>query len=388
MTTTRLYYHDSYLTEFSAHIVDRSEDGLRIYLDRTAFYPSSGGQPQDTGEIGGVDVLDVVDEEKRIAHLVAAPVDGVEVACRIDRARRFDHMQQHTGQHLLSAVLAELYGAPTVSFHLGSDSSTIDVALPGLGGAQLLAVEARVNERIAENRPVNVAYEAATDATGLRKLSSREGTLRIVSIEGLDRSACGGTHVRATGEIGALLVRKLDKIRGDVRIEFLCGMRAVRQAREDYDALSRIARLFSTSLEEAPALAAAQHKALEDAEKARRRLAGEVARFQGRELYEGTTPGADGMRRAMHRLPSGALAEEARARAAGFTAQSKAIFMAIVDDPPSVLLAVSADAGIHAGEKLKAVLTAFGGRGGGSALVAQGSIPSRERLPELIAALG
>ncbi len=388
MITTRLYYHDPYLTEFSAHIVDRSEDGLKIYLDRTAFYPTSGGQPHDSGEIAGVAVLDVIDEEKRVAHLVAAPVDGVEVACRVDYARRFDHMQQHTGQHLLSAVLVELYGAQTVAFHLGQDSSTIDVAIPSLDAAQLMALGTRVNERIMENRPVSVAYETAADAIGLRKLSSREGTLRIVSIEGLDRSACGGTHVRATGEIGTLLIRKLDKIRGNVRIEFLCGMRAVQQAREDYESLSRIARLFSTSLEEAPALAAAQRKALEESEKTRRRLTSELARFHGRELYETTKPGENGVRRALHRLSSGALAEEVRALAAGFTAQSKAIFVATVDDPPSVLLAVSPDAGIHAGEKLKAALSAFGGRGGGSALVAQGSIPAREKLPELIAALG
>jgi alanyl-tRNA synthetase len=388
MTTTRLYYHDSYLSEFSAHIVDRSEDGCRIYLDRTAFYPASGGQPHDTGEIGGVAVLDVIDEEKRIAHLTEGPVDGVEVACRIDRGRRFDHMQQHTGQHLLSAVLVELCGAQTVGFHLGLASSTIDVAIPALEPAQVSAVETRVNERIAENLPVTVAYEAASDAGGLRRQTSREGTLRVVSIEGVDRSACGGTHVRTTGEIGVVLIRKLDKIRGNVRVEFLCGMRAVRQAREDYEALSRIAHMFSASLEEAPSLAAAQRDALEAAEKARRRLAGELARYQGRDLYRATKPGPDGLRRALHRLPSGALTEELRALAAGFTAQPKAVFLAVVEDPPAVLFAVSQDTGISAGEKLKAALAACGGRGGGSALVAQGSVPSRENLPALLAALG
>jgi alanyl-tRNA synthetase len=387
MTTTRLYYHDSYLREFSAHIVDRSEEGRKIYLDRTAFYPDSGGQPHDVGEIGGVAVLEVVDEDKRIAHLTAAPVEGVEVACNIDWTRRFDHMQQHTGQHLLSAVLVDLYGAQTVGFHLGLDRSTIDVAIPALEPGQVSAAELRVNERIAENRPVTVTYEAASGASDLRRQTSREGTLRIVSIEGVDRSACGGTHVRATGEIGLVQIRRLDKVRGNVRVEFVCGMRAVRQAREDYEALSRVARLFSASLEEAPALVAAQKDALEAAEKARRRLSGELARYQGRELYHATDPGPDGVRRAMRRLPSGSLSEELRALAAGFTAQPKAVFVAAVEDPPAVLLAVSADAGVNAGEKLKAALSACGGRGGGSALVAQGSVASPEHLPDLLAAL-
>ncbi|MFB3778720.1 MAG: DHHA1 domain-containing protein [Bryobacteraceae bacterium] len=387
MTTTRLYHHDSYLTGFSAHVVDRSADGRRVYLDRTAFYPDSGGQPHDIGEIGGVAVLNVVDEDKRIAHLTEEPVEGIEVACRVNWARRFDHMQQHTGQHLLSAVLSELCGAGTVGFHLGASSSTIDLDVAALRPDQVSAAQIAVNERIAQNRRVEVTYEAASEADGLRRQSSREGVLRIVSIEGVDRSACGGTHVRATGEIGLVLIRRLDKVRGNVRVEFLCGMRAVEQAGKDYQALSRIARVLSCSLEDSPALVEAQREALEAADKARRRMAGELARYQGRDLYQATAPGPDGMRRALHRLPSGSLSEELRAMAAGFTAQPKAVFLAVVEEPPSLLLAVSTDAGIHAGERLKAALAACGGRGGGSAQVAQGSAPSREHLAGLLAAL-
>ncbi|RPI18761.1 MAG: alanyl-tRNA editing protein, partial [Acidobacteriales bacterium] len=319
--------------------------------------------------------------------VTAEPVEGVEVACQVEWARRFDHMQQHTGQHLLSAVLVEMHGAATVSFHLGSEISTIDVAIPALDATEVAAIEARANQRIVENRPVQVSFETAAEALDLRKPSEREGVLRIVAIEGLDRSPCGGTHVRATGEIGPLLIRKLDKIRGNVRIEFLCGMRAVRRARTDYDALARISRLLASPLDETPAVVAAQKSLFEAAEKARRRAETELAGRRGRELYEATLPGPDGVRRVVQRLSSGALDEELRALAQGFVAQAKSVFVAAVEEPPSVLLAVSPDAGIHAGNSLKAALSKFGGRGGGSALVAQGSIPSREQLDPLLTEL-
>jgi alanyl-tRNA synthetase len=387
MNTTRLYFQDSYLAEFSARIVHLAGDGRRIYLDRTAFYPSSGGQPHDLGCIGGVPVVDVIDEEARIAHVTSEPVEGVEVACQVEWARRFDHMQQHTGQHLLSAVLVQMHGAVTVSFHLGSESSTIDVAIPSLDAAEVAAIETRANQRIVENRPVQVSFETAAEAQNLRKPSEREGVLRIVAIEGLDRSPCGGTHVRATGEIGPLLIRKLDKIRGNVRIEFLCGMRAVRRARTDYDALARISRLLASPLDETPAVVAARKSLFEAAEKARRRAETELAGRRGRELYEATLPGPDGVRRVVQRLSSGALDEELRALAQGFVAQAKSVFVAAVEEPPSVLLAVSPDTGIHAGNSLKAALSKFGGRGGGSALAAQGSIPSREHLDGLLTEL-
>ena len=383
MTTTRLYYQDAYLADFRAHVVERADDGRRVYLERTAFYPSSGGQPSDAGDIAGIPVVDVIDEDKRIAHITAGAIQGVEVDCRIDWTRRFDHMQQHTGQHVLSAVLVELYGVETVGFHLGAESSTIDLAAPALGTDQVLAVETRVNQRVAENLPVVIVFEEASEAKGLRRPSEREGELRIVSIEGLDRSPCGGTHVKATGEIGPILIRKLDKIRGNVRIEFLCGTRAVRRARADFDALSRIAKMLSAPLDDSPSLVAVLREAGEAAEKARQRLAAELARFRGREMYEAALTGPDGLRRGVHRQPSGSL-EEVRGLAQGFTAHPKAVFVGAVEDPPAVLLAVSADTGLNAGGLLKAALAKFGGRGGGSAVLAQGSVASPQALALLL----
>jgi alanyl-tRNA synthetase len=384
--TERLYYTDSYLREFRARVLDRTPDGATLYLDRTAFYPTSGGQPHDTGLIAGTAVLDVVDEGERVAHRTATPVDATDVECRIDWPRRLDHMQQHTGQHLLSAVFIEQFGIETISFHLGQEVSTLDLEVPALDVAKVIAAERRVNEAVAENRPILVTYEDAAAASDLRKPSDRAGTLRIVSIDGLDRIACGGTHVRLTGEIGLILIRRLEKIRNCVRVEFLCGERAVRRARADYDALTRIAQSFSTSIDETPQVAAAQIEALREADRVRRKLEAELARYQGRELYDATVPGANGERRVVRRLPKGTM-EELRALAQSFTAQPKAVFIGAIDQPASLMLAASADSGIEAGKILQPLLAQAGGRGGGSARMAQGSVPSKEALDQVVQSL-
>jgi alanyl-tRNA synthetase len=385
--TERLYYTDSYLRDFTARVSGRSPDGSIVYLDRTAFYPSSGGQPFDTGSIAGVRVLDVVDEDDRIAHRVASPIESDAVDCAVDWGRRFDHMQQHTGQHLISAVFEELFGLRTVSFHLGAESATIDLEGAAVDARVIQDVERRANEIIYENRPVNVRFENAAEAQGLRKPSDREGTLRIIAIDHLDRSACGGTHVRATGEIGAVLLRKTEKIRQATRVEFLCGARAVRRAHADYDALSKAGQLFSLSLDEVPAAVATLLESSRAGDKARKKLELDLAAYRGRELYEQTAPGADGIRRVVQRLERGAV-DELRAVAQNFTAQGKAVFLASLADPPSVLLATSADSGVDAGQLVKAAVTAAGGRGGGNARMAQGSVPNAAALEGVVAQLG
>ncbi len=379
--TGRLYHQDAYLTEFRAEVVELSADGHRVYLDRTAFYPKSGGQPHDLGTIEGVAVLDVIDEEDRIAHLVAAPVGPGTVTGRIDWPRRFDHMQQHSGQHLLSWALIDVCNAHTVSFHLGQDVSTIELAVPALDAASITAAERRANELVFENRPVTITYEdAAAAAGGLRAPTERTGELRIVAIRDCDRSACGGTHVRSTGEIGPILIRRLEKIRGNVRLEFLCGMRALRRARADFDALTQISRTLAAPADETPKLVAGVVERLAQIEKALGKLKAEMAAIRGRELYGSTPPDADGFRRHFRRPAAGALDEELRATAQGFTSGVRAVFLAGIDNPPSLLLAVSKDAGIHAGNLLKEAVGADGGRGGGSAASAQGSLPDGEAL--------
>ncbi len=381
--TERLYYHDSYLRAFTATAVEVREAGMTVYLDRTAFYPTSGGQPFDTGSIAGVPVLEVVDEEERIAHKLAAPVSSGPVECAIDWERRFDHMQQHTGQHLLSAVFEARFGLRTISFHLGQDSATIDLEGGGVDSRIVEETEREDNAIVWENRPVGVAFEEAAQAEGLRKASERAGTLRIVTIADLDRSACGGTHVRATGEIGVILIRKLEKIRQSTRVEFLCGGRAARRARADFAALSRAAQLFSAPLDDVPELVAAQLEAAKASEKARRKLEADLAGHQGRELYEQTPPGPDGMRRRVHAGPGVSL-ESLRVIAQSFTAKPRAVFVAATESPAAVLFAVSSDAGIDAAKTLQPLLAAAGGRGGGTARMAQGSVPDAAQVQQLL----
>lgn len=386
--TERLYYHDPRLTRFTATVVSIGDDGRSVCLNESAFYPTSGGQPHDLGTIAGIPVDDVTDETGDVVHRLSSPLGapaGARVDCEVDARRRLDHRQQHTGQHLLSAVLLELFQAETVSFHMGAEISTIELAGAFPDGPSLEAAELRCNELIAENRPVHVTFEDAATVTGLRKPPAREGVLRIVTIDGVDRSACGGTHVESTGEIGSVLLRGTEKIRGNVRLEFLCGLRAIRRARADYNALGAMARTFSSSIAELPKLVSSQAERLADAEKLRRKLSAEVAAYRGREWHAGTDPAPSGLRVRVREYA--ALDEEARAEAQAFTSAGKAAVIAWCPNPPSLLLAVSADSGSHAGNLVKPKLQAAGGRGGGSATLAQGSLPDLESLRQIISQL-
>ena len=375
--TERLYYQDSYLREFQARVVAVSDDGRRVILDRTAFYPSSGGQPFDVGTVGGVAVLDEVDEGEQVAHVVERPLAPADVmgnvTGEVDWTRRFDHMQQHTGQHLLSAVLEDLFGIATVSFHMGAEVSTIDVNAATLDARQIERVEERCAEIVAEARPVLITFEDASADLGLRKASERTGTLRIVSIDRLDRSACGGTHLRSTAEIGAVQIRKLEKIRGTTRVEFVCGLRALRAARSDFRLLSEISRTLSTAFADVPAYLTAQIEKTKTLEKTCQKLSAEVARREGAELHAATAPGQDGIRRVVEK---GAIDDAVRTRAQAFIAGGKAVFLAVSEDPAAVLLAASADSGVHAGNRVKEAVTAAGGRGGGNQALGQGSVPA------------
>jgi alanyl-tRNA synthetase len=383
MTTERLYYNDCYVHEFHGRVVDSTDGGKRVYLDRTAFYPTSGGQPFDLGTLEGIAGREVVDEDGRIAHLLDRPLASAEVAGKVDWQRRFDHMQQHTGQHLLSAVLIELYDVTTVSFHMGAVASTIDIETPALDAKRVERVEERCAEIVAEARPVTIAYEDSSADLGLRKASAREGTLRIVSIDRLDKSACGGTHVRSTSEIGPLFIRKIEKIRGNVRLEFVCGLRALRHARQDFRTLSELSRILSVPFEETVGIVGAQVDKAKALEKSYQRLAAELAPREGRELYAAAAPDAEGIRKMTQR---GAIDDAARARAQAFAAGSKAVFLVVCENPPSVLLAASTDSGVHAGERVKAAVTAAGGRGGGNQGLAQGSVPAAQ-LESLVRAV-
>jgi alanyl-tRNA synthetase len=384
--TTRIYYTDAYATAFEALVVDRADDGRRVYLDRTAFYPTSGGQPHDTGRLGGVPVVDVVDEGERVAHLLGEPIrtDG-PVEGAVDWRRRYDYMQQHTAQHLLSAALADHYGVATVSVHFGDDTSTLDLDTTAIGPGQLEEAEARANEIVWQQRAVAVTFEDAATAAGLRKPSERTGAIRVVSIAGLDRSACGGTHVRNTGELGAVLIRGIERIRRSVRLEFVAGSRALRAARADRAIVARLAAEYSAAPGDLVRVLESQRADLKAAAAARRESDDALARYRARELYDAAAADAAGLRRVL--LRDAASLEAGRAVAQAFTALSRAVLVALVATPPTVLVAASADSGVDAGASLKAALAPVGGRGGGSARLAQGTAPDTAALETVVIAL-
>ena len=375
--TERLYYADCYLQSFESEAAV-SDGGLRVYLDRSAFYPTSGGQLADRGLLGGAHILDVIDEGERVAHLVDTPVAAGRVTGQINWPRRFAFMQQHTGQHLLSAVFHEVMQLETFAVHLGEEYATVELAAAAVSEADLRRVEARANELITENRAVAIWFEDAASAEGLRKASDREGTLRIVRIEGLDKSACGGTHVHATGEIGALLIRKTEKIRGNTRVEFVCGGNAVRRARADYELLTAAARAFSTPLEEVPGAIGALQETAKESAKALKKAQLELAVFKGRELFL-SSPGRYWLR------ADGALDDSVRAVAQAYTASGVGVFLATAGQ---AILVASSDPAVHCGNMLKELLAKAGGRGGGNAALAQGSVTDAGAIEAISHAFG
>jgi alanyl-tRNA synthetase len=347
-------------------------------------------------------VIDVMDEGDRVVHLLAGPLpeSASEVVGVVDAVRRRDHMQQHTGQHLLSAVLHDLFGWTTVSVHFGADSSTLDVDAPSdvVTSQHLTEAQHRANEIVTEDRVVTVSFEHSGVATGLRKPSDREGVLRVVTIEAADRSACGGTHVRSTGEIGAVLVRRFERVKQGTRIEFLCGGRAVGRARHDYEVLARTAQSLSCAIDNVPGAVASLQEQLRDNDKRRRALEADVAAARARALYDATPPAADGIRRAMDRRAVAATemkdaSEAMRATALAYVQAPKAVFVGVVESegvgtPASVVVAASDDSGVDAGAALRSALSDVGGRGGGSSRLAQGTVAADGRLHSVLVALG
>jgi alanyl-tRNA synthetase len=255
--TERLYYHDSYLRQFEARVVksEQTANGFDVVLDATAFYPTSGGQPHDLGLMAGARIQDVVERDEEIVHRLTGPVAEVRLQCEIDWARRFDHMQQHTGQHVLSQAFVRAAKRNTVGFHMGADYVTIDLDAEGISPQQISTAEHLANEIIYENRPiaVRIVPETEVPALGLRKESQRIGPFRVVSVEDFDVSACGGTHVRRTGEIGSIVVRKVERVNRQARVEFVCGRRSVVSGQRDLETLSLVARQLSVGFTEVPA---------------------------------------------------------------------------------------------------------------------------------------
>jgi alanyl-tRNA synthetase len=264
MVTKRLYYSDSHLIEFEARVVDvtdRVSGWTAVVLDRTAFYPTGGGQPSDTGTLNGSRVVECIDDGNNgVLHVVqgAAPIRDAVVRGRVDWARRLDHIQQHTGQHILSQAFIKLFNAPTKSFRVLDSSCEIDVELKNPTTEIIERGVELANNVIWEDRQITVLNVTSDQAAELplRKEPAREGELRLIEIEGFDLTPCGGTHAYRTGEVGSVAVRSWERAKGLTRIEFVAGMRALADYRKANKSAREMAALFSTGRDDAPQLAA------------------------------------------------------------------------------------------------------------------------------------
>ena len=404
--TERLYYTDSFLKSFSASVSDvrelsstNGESVWQIALDRTAFYPTSGGQPNDNGLLrahsrGGTSLEVAVDsvaedEHGQLWHLVRKPLAlGTQVEGHIDWQRRFDHMQQHTGQHLLSAIFLSELSASTVSFHLGDAVSSIDVTGGPFAHHSLERVERLVNEVLAEDRPVSVRHVSRAEAESmlaaghLRKLPERPGDIRLIEIEGIDTNACGGTHVRSTGQIGALLLRGAERVTRGVRVEFVCGLRAVRNARADAAIISQTTAALSVPAADIPAAVERLRAEFRTATKERQRLREELADYHAARLAVEVP--IENRLRLVDRIWRDRDPDYLKLLASRLTAAapSTIVMFAAEADPAFVVLARSLDFGFDCGRILREALSQLGLRGGGSADFAQGEVPLMQ-LPAL-----
>jgi alanyl-tRNA synthetase len=428
--TDRLYYENSFLHDFVAALmaVRRLPDGCpALIFDRTAFYPTSGGQTFDTGWIEWEDldhpqalrpkfrVTEVLEDEAtgEILHLIeslpelervlagttatpsgepgssaaigAGPVppgNAVRVRGYIDVERRRDHLQQHSGQHVLSAAFVELLELPTVSFHMGEESCTIDLDAKSLSPEQLLRVEQRANQIVFEDRAVKTHFVTPEEARemGLRKVppAGRE-RLRIIDIADFDLCACGGTHVRATGQVGAILLRKVEKVKQGVRVEFVCGDRAVRVARKDYETLAEAAGLYSTQLWTVPEQVRKSLEEIRAATKFEHKLLEEVAELTAAKMLAESE--LIGGIRLIARVLEGREIAFAKMLAHKLVTEPQTVaLLGCGTDQPALVFAQWRGGPFDMGALMKQEMARLGSRGGGSRELAQGGVPGPEHL--------
>jgi alanyl-tRNA synthetase len=393
--TERLYYDDPYKREFDAtvvgveRVVSADVDAVRhgVRLDRTAFYPTTGGQPFDTGTLGASRVLDVVDDESGdVVHVIDGTTPGLGDAVHgiVDWRRRFDHMQQHTGQHVLSAAFVHLFGVKTVSFHLGADASTIDLARE-VTTREIAAAEDEANRIVWEDRPVTISYASSEEAAALplRKEPKRSGTLRLIEIKEFDLSACGGTHVSRTGEIGVIAITTWERFKGGHRLEFACGGRALARFRTLRDVTTAAVRALSVLPGDIPNAIERLQGELKEGKRILTDAHLALSRYEALELAQAAEQQSWG-RLVLHALD----ADAARLKSLALAVASQSGFLVVLlsKSSPSVIIAArSADITVACHDVVGALAKRFGGRGGGKPDLAQGgglNAPIEEILAE------
>lgn len=385
--TERLYYADPYLRRFSGRVIARAirQGRPAVALDQSVFYPEGGGQPADTGALNGIAVVDVQVDGDLVWHSLAEDLAGESVEGAIDWARRFDHMQQHLGQHLLSAGFEQEFAMRTVSFHLGATAATIDLQASALDDSQAMAVETLVNAVVWEDRPVLARFVTNGELAQLplRKPPTVDGAVRVVSVPDFDHSACGGTHPRSTGGVGMVHIRRWER-RGDtIRVEFVCGGRALRDLRWKNATLGRMAAAMSCAPDElAPLLTrlrAAEERARKELGAAREQLRGLEAReLAARAEHVGAIP-------VVRQVIEGSV-EDGRGLARAIADAGALALIGVTGAKTQLIIAADARLAVDCAALLRVALAVVGGRGGGTATLAQGGVADAAILPDVMEA--
>ncbi len=389
--TDRLYYDDPYLYAFDAHVVSVQPRGRQfvVVLDRSAFYPTGGGQQHDNGFIGSgttrAQVLDVIEQDGDVLHVLDQPLQG-DVHGEIDKARRLDLTQQHTGQHILSQAFLHSFNAETISVHMTENNCTLDLPRH-LTSEQHAQAEQLANEIVQGNRAVHAAFVGDDDLARMplrKRPATKHEKIRIVEIDKFDWSPCGGTHVRASGEVGIIKVLRAERRGSEQRIEFTCGMRALRDYRQKNDTvLSLAAQLSVKDSDLAPTL----QKLIEDAKEQRRQLnaARTLLLDQEAEQMWRTANEQNGRRVIVH-VFEGRTLDEMRQLASRLREKPATIILfALAGEKPNLVFARAADLSPNMGVLLREVCEQFGGRGGGQPELAQGGVASGSALTHVLA---
>ncbi|HYW73772.1 MAG TPA: DHHA1 domain-containing protein [Pyrinomonadaceae bacterium] len=397
--TERLYYRDSHLLEFDAKIVDVSErdDGaIAVILDRTAFYPTGGGQPNDLGMLGDARVVDCIDlEDDGVLHVIqgAVPQPGDTVHGVIDPRRRLDHLQQHTGQHILSAAFVKLYDAPTQSFRVMEHECEIDVALADPTDEKIERAVDLANQTIWQNLPIKIHEVTAAEAAALplRKEPARAGELRVIEIADFDLTPCGGTHANASGEVGVIVVRSWERAKGLTRIQFMAGMRVVNDYRKANRLATQTAGRFSAGREDAPALI---EKLIDDNRRLARRvreLDAIACRVEADEMFRRSTPTASEGReiRIIQEVLPDREADSLKHLAQALIAHPQVIALlgSHESDTARLVFARSADAAGDMNALMRKACEMIDGRGGGKPDLAQGGGKNVAALADAISTI-
>ncbi|HSD45875.1 MAG TPA: DHHA1 domain-containing protein [Pyrinomonadaceae bacterium] len=391
--TERLYYQDSHLIEFEARVVDVTErvsGWTAVVLDRTAFYPTGGGQPSDTGTINGARVVECIDDgERGVLHVVqgAAPALDAVVAGRVDWSRRLDHMQQHTGQHILSQAFINLFDAPTKSFRVLEQSCEIDVELPQPTTEIIERAVELANNVIWEDRMITIHNVSAEEAAAmpLRKEPAREGELRLIEIENFDLTPCGGTHAYRTGEVGMIAMRSWERAKGLTRIEFVAGVRALADYRKANRTARDVAALFSTGRDDAPQHAGQLVEENKELHRRVRALEEIEARVEAERLLASAVIHSDGTRVVSHVFDDRD-AEFLKKIVQVLITHSRTIGLLAArdNDAARLVFARSGDAPGDMNTLMRDACTLLDGRGGGRSDMAQGGGKNPARLNEAI----